>query len=112
MSGTLPARMRQRRATAAWWTTNNPVLLDGELDTVARMDMAEAHAAAGIGVHEVRTWLAAFAALHAMGHTGPHSNSLSHYTPVPLWNAGFGILAVGGEAKAQSGSKEAAWISA
>lgn len=88
------------------------LLLDGELETVARMDMAEAHAAAGVGVHEVRTWLAAFAALHAMGQTGPHRNSLSHYTPVPLWNAGFGILAVGGEAMVQSHSKEATWISA
>lgn len=88
------------------------LLLDGELDTVARMDMGEAHAVAGIGVNEVRTWLAAFAALRAMGQPGPHQSALRHYTPVPLWNAGFGILAVGGQPAATDRRKEATWTSA
>jgi 2,3-dihydroxyphenylpropionate 1,2-dioxygenase len=73
-------------------------LLEGDIDAVARLDLAAAHAQAGVGVHEVRTWLAAFAALQAMGMHGPYTGALSHYTPVPLWNAGFGILAVAGSA--------------
>lgn len=89
-------------------------LLSGDIDTVARLDMARAHAQAGVGVHEVRTWLAAFAALQAMGMQGPYTEALSHYTPVPLWNAGFGIVAVadGMAAAPASGNQEAAWISA
>jgi len=89
------------------------LLLTGELDTVAAMDMAEAHAMAGIGVNEVRTWLAGFAALAAMGQPGPYREPFSHYTPVPLWNAGFGIVAVGGTAARQPVTRpEATWTSA
>lgn len=89
------------------------LLLAGDLDTAARLDMGEARAVAGVGVHEVRTWLAAFAALDAMGVKGPYPGALRHYAPVPLWNAGFGIVAVDGQAQqTQTAGQEAAWISA
>jgi 2,3-dihydroxyphenylpropionate 1,2-dioxygenase len=89
------------------------LLLAGDLDAVARLDMEAARAVAGVGVHEVRTWLAAFAAFAAMGETGPYNEALRYYAPVPLWNAGFGIVAVAGEPPpAINTTKEKAWISA
>lgn len=97
----------------AWDQQFMDLLLAGELDEVARMDMDLARKVAGVGAHEVRTWLAAFAALDAMGTQGPHTDALRHYAPVPLWNAGFGIVAVGGEAQAINRTdKEPAWTSA
>lgn len=88
------------------------LLLAGELDEVARMDMAQVREVAGVGANEVRTWMAAFAALDAMGVKGPYADAFHHYAPVPLWNAGFGIIAIGGEEQAAARSpKEKAWTS-
>ena len=88
------------------------LLLAGDLDAAARLDMDEARAVAGVGVHEVRTWLAAFSAFAAMGMKGPYDQTLRHYTPVPLWNAGFGIVAVTDTAASASTTKEEfAWTS-
>ncbi len=47
------------------------LLLAGDLDAATRLDMDEARAVAGVGVHEVRTGLAAFSAFAAMGAKGP-----------------------------------------
>jgi 2,3-dihydroxyphenylpropionate 1,2-dioxygenase len=89
------------------------LLLAGDLDAVASLDMDEARAVAGVGVHEVRTWLAAFSAFAAMGAKGPYDHALRHYAAVPLWNAGFGIVAVTNHtAAAQTAKKETTWISA
>ncbi len=89
------------------------LLLAGDLDAVAGLDMDAARAVAGVGVNEVRTWLAAFAALHAMGVPGPYPDALCHYAPVPLWNAGFGIVAVTDPAAPLSHTnREIAWTSA
>jgi 2,3-dihydroxyphenylpropionate 1,2-dioxygenase len=105
----------------AWDTHFMDLLLAGDLDAVSRLNMDDARAIAGVGVHEVRTWLAAFAAFAAMGNKGPHHHALRHYTPVPLWNAGFGIVAVTSTdietcthaAASTSNTKmEAAWTSA
>jgi 2,3-dihydroxyphenylpropionate 1,2-dioxygenase len=43
----------------------------------------------GRGVHEVRTWIAAFSALAA---SGPYDVSLSYYRAIPEWLTGFGIM--------------------
>lgn len=43
---------------------------------------------AGHSSHEVRTWIAAYAALAA---SGPYEVTSSFYRPVPEWIAGFGI---------------------
>lgn len=43
---------------------------------------------AGNSSHEVRTWLAAYAAL---GVNGPYETEESFYHPIPEWIAGFGI---------------------
>ena len=82
------------------------LLLAGDLDAVAAIDMDEARAVAGVGVHEVRTWLATFAAFEAMTGKGPHRHAMRHYTPVPLWNAGFGIVAVTSEGNPASVQRE------
>ena len=96
-----------------WDTKFMDLLLQGDLDAAARLDMDEARAVAGVGVHEVRTWLAAFAAFAAMGAKAPYDRALRHYAPVPLWNAGFGIIAVAdGAAAASTTKEETAWISA
>lgn len=78
----------------AWDLRFMDMLLAGELDAVSELDMNQAREVAGVGVHEVRTWLAAFAAFEAMTTKGPYDQAVRHYTPVPLWNAGFGIVSV------------------
>jgi len=89
------------------------LLLAGDLDAVARLDMDEARGVAGVGVHEVRTWLAAFAAFAAMGRPGPYEQTLRHYAPVPLWNAGFGVVAIADNTTSAPAAKEQiAWTSA
>lgn len=45
-------------------------------------------AEAGNSAHEVRTWLACYAAL---GAAGPYTVRSSFYRPIPEWIAGFGI---------------------
>lgn len=45
---------------------------------------------AGHSVHEVRTWVAAVSALHAMNPN--YSCELEYYRPIPEFIAGFGIL--------------------
>ncbi len=89
------------------------LLIAGDLDTVASLDMDQARSMAGCGVHEVRTWLAAFAAFAALGAKGPYPQAVRHYTPVPLWNAGFGIVSVTSDGNPASiDIKEKACISA
>lgn len=43
---------------------------------------------AGHSAHEVRTWIAAYAALNA---AGPHVVTTSFYRPIPEWIAGFAV---------------------
>lgn len=88
------------------------LLLAGDLEEVSRMDMAQVREVAGVGANEVRTWMAAFAALDAMGVKGPYADAFQHYEPVPLWNAGFGIIAIGGDQQSAAQSQqEKAWTS-
>jgi 2,3-dihydroxyphenylpropionate 1,2-dioxygenase len=82
------------------------MLLAGDLDAASRLDMDQARAVAGVGVHEVRTWLAAFAAFDALGAKGPYDQAVRHYTPVPLWNAGFGIVSVTSDGNSARVAKE------
>jgi 2,3-dihydroxyphenylpropionate 1,2-dioxygenase len=57
-----------------------------ELDGMAN---AELSALAGKSTHEVKTWVAAFAALAAFGD---YQASARYYRPIPEWIAGFGSL--------------------
>ena len=66
------------------------------MDSVARGDLTifdalpdeELTRRAGCGGHEVRTWIAAYAAL---GSNGPFQSEKLFYRDIPAWNAGMGI---------------------
>ncbi|MNQ48018.1 2,3-dihydroxyphenylpropionate/2,3-dihydroxicinnamic acid 1,2-dioxygenase [compost metagenome] len=65
-------------------------LANGRLDTLDGQGNAELSAIAGKSTHEVKTWVAAFAALSAFG---PYQASHRYYRPIPEWIAGFGAIA-------------------
>jgi 2,3-dihydroxyphenylpropionate 1,2-dioxygenase len=63
--------------------------VDGRLETFDAMSDAEIDRVAGFGAHEVRTWVAAAAAVQRMGQTRPE---LRYYHLVPEWITGMGIV--------------------
>jgi 2,3-dihydroxyphenylpropionate 1,2-dioxygenase len=65
------------------------ILAEGRLSELDAMGNAELSALAGKSAHEVKTWVAAFAALSAFG---PYQASDRYYRPIPEWIAGFGAL--------------------
>ena len=65
------------------------LLADGELEVIDGYDPAQMAAEAGNSAHEVRTWLAAFSALRAVG---PYAVESLFYRPIPELIAGFGIV--------------------
>ncbi|MFB4252648.1 3-carboxyethylcatechol 2,3-dioxygenase [Pseudomonas idahonensis] len=66
------------------------LLTEGRLAQLDSLGNAELSALAGNSTHEVKTWVAAFAALTAFG---PYHASERYYRPIPEWIAGFGALA-------------------
>lgn len=76
-------------------------LADNRLAELDGLGNAELSALAGKSTHEVKTWVAAFAALSAFG---PYQASDRYYRPIPEWIAGFGALAA---RPAPTDSKEA-----
>jgi 2,3-dihydroxyphenylpropionate 1,2-dioxygenase len=56
-----------------------------EIDTWSNREFVEQ---AGHSAHEVRTWIAAYAALSV---AGPYRVESSFYRPIPEWIAGFGV---------------------
>jgi 2,3-dihydroxyphenylpropionate 1,2-dioxygenase len=60
----------------------------GDFDTVAMLDEAELTRIAGCGGHEVRNWVAAYAAMTTIG---PYEPQHVLYHDIPQWNAGMGI---------------------
>lgn len=75
------------------------LLIDGRLVDLDCLGNAELSALAGKSSHEVKTWVAAFAALSAFG---PYQASDRYYRPIPEWIAGFASLG----ARPQSAFKE------
>jgi 2,3-dihydroxyphenylpropionate 1,2-dioxygenase len=65
-------------------------LASGDLSPVDAMTPARMAQDAGNSAHEVRTWVAAFAAL---GAAGPYDVSYSFYRPIREYIAGFGVMA-------------------
>ena len=65
------------------------ILAEGRLNELDVLGNAELSARAGKSAHEVKTWVAAFAALSAFG---PYQASDRYYRPIPEWIAGFGAL--------------------
>ncbi|MGW6421467.1 3-carboxyethylcatechol 2,3-dioxygenase [Nocardia sp. NPDC055053] len=66
------------------------LLDDGKLAEVANWDNAAITAAAGNSAHEIRTWVAAFAAL---AQQGPYRTPVRYYRAAPALIAGFAVRA-------------------
>jgi len=64
------------------------LLAAGDVRAIDAWSNAEVAALAGHSGHEVRTWVAAYAALST---AGPYDVTHSFYRPIPEWIAGFGI---------------------
>jgi 2,3-dihydroxyphenylpropionate 1,2-dioxygenase len=62
----------------------------GDLNLLDHLDEEELTRIAGCGGHEVRTWVAAYAAL---GASGPYASETLFYHDITAWNAGMGIAA-------------------
>jgi len=62
----------------------------GALDLLDATPDPELTRIAGCGGHEVRTWIAAYAALSA---SGPYASEALFYHDIAAWNAGMGIAA-------------------
>ena len=58
--------------------------------SIATLDETALTQVAGCGGHEVRSWVAAYAAMAA---AGPFTPRHILYHPIPQWNAGMGIAA-------------------
>ncbi|AUW57435.1 3-(2,3-dihydroxyphenyl)propionate dioxygenase [Sphingobium sp. SCG-1] len=59
-----------------------------DFDTVGELSEEQLTGIAGCGGHEVRSWVAAYAAMSAIGPFIPHHIL---YHAIPQWNAGMGI---------------------
>ncbi|MFE0750354.1 3-carboxyethylcatechol 2,3-dioxygenase [Gordonia sp. NPDC058843] len=64
------------------------ILASGDLTPIDDWAVADFVAAAGNSSHEVRTWIAAYAALSAVG---PYRMTSRYYREIPEWIAGFSI---------------------
>lgn len=65
------------------------LLGEGQLGQLDALSNAELSTLAGKSSHEVKTWMAAFAALSAFG---PYQACDRYYRPIPEWIAGFGSI--------------------
>lgn len=65
------------------------LLIEGQLHKVDSFDIESISRAAGRSTHEVRTWVAAFAALAACGS---YTARKDYYRPINEWIAGYGVL--------------------
>jgi len=65
------------------------LLSDGRIAELDRLSNADLSRLAGRSTHEVKAWVAAFAALSAFG---PYRAGARYYRPIPEWIAGFGAL--------------------
>jgi len=65
-------------------------LVSGRLEEVDAFSVEEISQAAGRSTHEIRTWVAAFAALAAA--SGPYTARTDYYRPISEWIAGYGVV--------------------
>lgn len=73
----------------AWDNSFLDLLENGLVSELDGLSNADLSAIAGKSTHEVKTWIAAFAALSAFG---PYETQARYYRPIPEWIAGFGSL--------------------
>jgi len=79
----------QTPLNATWDGAFIELLLSGELTQVDEFDIQAISAEAGRSTHEVRTWVAAFSALAALG---PYQARKDYYRPINEWIAGYGVV--------------------
>lgn len=72
-----------------WDTALMATLSSGDLSPIDAMTPEQIAKDAGNSAHEVRTWVAAFAAL---GAAGPYDVTYSFYRPIKEYIAGFGVM--------------------
>ncbi|WP_417583275.1 3-carboxyethylcatechol 2,3-dioxygenase [Nitrincola sp.] len=80
---------QQTPLNAAWDEAFIELLQSGELEQVDNFDIQQISTEAGRSTHEVRTWVAAFAALAA---SGPYQARKDYYRPINEWIAGYGVV--------------------
>lgn len=68
------------------------LLLSGALDKVDDFSIEEISKEAGRSTHEVRTWVASFAALAAASPSGRYTARRDYYRPINEWIAGYGVM--------------------
>ncbi|WP_417534457.1 3-carboxyethylcatechol 2,3-dioxygenase [Marinobacterium stanieri] len=80
---------QQTPLNAVWDESFIELLQSGELEQVDDFDIQQISTEAGRSTHEVRTWVAAFAALAA---SGPYQARKDYYRPINEWIAGYGVV--------------------
>jgi len=73
----------------AWDQAFIDLLMQGRLEAIDDFDIDNISKVAGRSTHEVRTWVAAFAALAA---AGPYNARQDYYRPINAWIAGYGVV--------------------
>lgn len=73
----------------AWDEAFIDMAIAGRIAEADRFDIAEISRIAGRSTHEVRTWVAAFAAIAAVG---PFTARRDYYRPINEWIAGYGMV--------------------
>ena len=72
-------------------------MIEGRLGEVDQFDIEEISRAAGRSTHEIRTWVAAFAALQSA--CGTYQARQDYYRPINEWIAGYGVVSADGQPK-------------
>lgn len=80
---------QQTPLNAEWDQSFMDLLVEGRLDAADDFRIEEISRAAGRSAHEVRTWVAAFAALAAVG---PYRARKDYYRAINEWIAGYGVM--------------------
>lgn len=70
------------------------LLISGQLEKVDEFCIEDISRVAGRSTHEVRTWIAAFAALKA---AGGYTARTDYYRPINEWIAGYGVVSAIGQ---------------
>lgn len=79
----------QTPLNADWDLTFIQTLIDGRVAEIDALSIEEISQQAGRSAHEVRTWVAAFAAI---GATGPVTARQDYYRAINEWIAGYGVV--------------------
>lgn len=83
---------QQTPLNVEWDNAFIELLLSGALDRVDDFSIEEISQEAGRSTHEVRTWVASFAALAAASPSGRYTARRDYYRPINEWIAGYGVM--------------------